>query len=230
MRGLVGALCFALICISQPATAQQPDRVDALTELRTGLAEMVSQGALPNAQVAILKDGKEIIRFSLGKADLEAGKPLPKDAIFRLYSLTKPITTVAAMMLVEEGRIAIDAPVERYIPELAGLRVYASGGLDDMVTVPASRAITIGDLLTHSSGITYNFMGNTPVHQYYRRHGVMRSGGVGQGPGEGAPARTMDELIERLAKAPLLHQPGVQFSYGNSTGMLGVVVERESGM
>lgn len=182
------ALACASSAVAKPVSAWQSDPADALTQLRNGLAEMVSQGELPNAQVAILKGGKEITRFSLGKADLETGKPLPKDAIFRLYSMTKPITSVAAMMLVEDGRIAIDAPVERYIPELAGLRVYTSGTLNDMVTVPTSRPITIGDLLTHSSGITYNFMGNTPVHQYYRRHGVMRSGGVGRGRAK-APLR-----------------------------------------
>lgn len=202
----------------------------ALADLRSGLADMIAQDLIPNAQVAIVKDGKEVTRFTLGQMDRENGIPLREDAIFRLYSMTKPITSVAAMMLVEEGRLAIEAPVERYIPEFSDLRVYESGGLEDMVTVPANRPITIGDLLTHSSGITYNFMGNTPVHQYYRRNGVMRSGGVGQGPDDAAPAVTMDELIARLAKAPLLHQPGERFSYSNSTGVLGVVVERASGM
>lgn len=227
---VLGLACVTPAMAAEPAGVTQPGAADALAQLRSGLEDMIAQGQLPNAQVAILKDGNEVTRFSLGKMDVAAGTPLRDDAIFRLYSMTKPITSVAAMMLVEEGRIAIDAPVERYIPEFAGLRVYESGGLDDMVKVPTSRPITIGDLLTHSSGITYNFMGNTPVHQYYRRHGVMRSGGVGQGPGDAAPATTMDELIARLAKAPLLHQPGERFSYSNSTGVLGVVVERASGM
>jgi len=228
LAGLPGAVAAASPVAPPPAVAAAP--ADALANLRSGLEAMIAEGLLPNAQVAILKDGAPVLRFSLGYSDMEAGRPLPDDAIFRLYSMTKPITSVAAMMLVEEGRLAIEAPVARYIPEFADMRVYESGGLDDMVTVPADRPITIGDLLTHGSGITYNFMGNSPVHQYYRRHGVMRSGGVGQGPDDAPPARTMDELIARLAKAPLLHQPGERFSYGNSTGVLGVAVERAAGM
>jgi CubicO group peptidase (beta-lactamase class C family) len=198
--------------------------------LHEGLSAMIARGTLPNVQVVISQDGKERVRLRLGELDRESGTPLPENAIFRLYSMTKPITTVAAMMLVEEGRIALDAPVKRYIPEFANLRVYESGELDEMVTVPIARPITIRDLLTHSSGLTYNFMGVTPVHQYYRRHGVMREGGVGRQPGDAPAAQTMDELIDRLANAPLLHQPGESFSYGNSTGVLGVVVERASGM
>ena len=134
------------------------------------------------------------------------------------------------MLLVEEGRIALDAPISRYLPEFAEMRVYAGGGVDDMTTVALERPITVRDLMTHSSGLTYNFAGNTPVQLYYRKHGVMRDSGVGRQPGDAPPARTMDELIARLAAAPLLHQPGARFSYSNSTGVLGVLVERASGM
>lgn len=201
-----------------------------MAELRNGLAAMIEEGTLPNAQVVIERDGKEIVRFRLGEMDRERATSLPDDAIFRLYSMTKPVTTVAAMMLVEEGRIALDAPVARYLPEFADVRVYYRGDLADIVTVPPVRPMTVRDLLTHSSGLTYNFTGDTPVHRYYRRHGVMRDGGVGQQPGDAPAAGTMDELIARLAKAPLLHQPGERFSYGNSTGVLGVVVERASGI
>ena len=230
-------LAAALLPVSIPQAAAAETGMplsmpgpDAVAELRERLADMIAQGILPNAEVAIVKDGRQVVRFRLGKMDRESGKPLPEGAIFRLYSMIKPITSVAALMLVEEGRLALDAPVERYLPEFAGMRVYESGGPDDMVTVPAERPITIRDLLTHSSGLTYNFTGDTAVHRYYRRHGVMRDGGVGRRPGDAPPARTMDELIQRLAKAPLLHQPGARFSYGNSTGVLGVVVERASGM
>ncbi|WP_054529182.1 serine hydrolase domain-containing protein [Erythrobacter sp. SG61-1L] len=204
--------------------------LSAVTELHDGLAAMIADGTLPNAQVVIARGGKDIVRFHMGDLDRESATPLPEDAIFRLYSMTKPITTVAAMMLVEEGRISLDAPIARYIPEFADMRVYESGDLDHMVTVPATRQITVRDLMTHSSGLTYNFTGNTPVQQYYRKHGVMRGGGVGRQPGDAAPAASMDELIARLAAAPLLHQPGERFSYSNSTGVLGVVVERASGM
>ncbi|MCW2365791.1 CubicO group peptidase (beta-lactamase class C family) [Sphingobium sp. B7D2B] len=211
------------------ATAEAVAPTDALAALRAGLQAMVDARELPNAQAVIVKDGRERLRVSTGKLDLEADRALPADAIFRLYSMTKPITSVAVMMLVEEGKIAIDAPLSRYMPEFANLRVYKSGSLDAMVTEPLNRPVTVGDLLTHSSGVTYNFTGNGPVQQYYRRHGVMRAGGVGQNADDAPPARTMDELIARLAKAPLLHQPGARFSYGNSTGILGALIERVTG-
>lgn len=227
----LGASAFSLAAagpaFAETATAQ---RASAVAELRDGLAAMIAEGTLPNAQVVIAQGGKDVLRFRLGDLDRESGTPLPEDAIFRLYSMTKPITTVAAMMLVEEGRISLDAPIARYIPEFADMRVYESGDLEHMVTVPAARQITVRDLMTHSSGLTYNFTGNTPVQQYYRKHGVMRGGGVGRQPGDALPATSMDELIARLAAAPLLHQPGERFSYSNSTGVLGVVVERASGM
>lgn len=233
-RSALAALGLVLgaVLAAPLAHAETPSemRASAVAELRDGLAAMIAEGRLPNAQVVIAKGGKDIVRFRLGDLDRESGTPLPEDAIFRLYSMTKPITTVAAMMLVEEGRISLDAPISRYIPEFANMRVYESGGLEDMVTVPAARAITVRDLMSHSSGLTYNFTGNTPVQQYYRKHGVMRGGGVGRQPGDAPPAATMDELIARLAAAPLLHQPGERFSYSNSTGVLGVVVERASGM
>ncbi|MCW2395092.1 MULTISPECIES: serine hydrolase domain-containing protein [unclassified Sphingobium] len=238
MRAAARLAAGALACLWLTATplaakagaaAEAVAPTDALAALRAGLQAMVEARELPNAQAVIVKDGRERLRVSIGKLDLEADRALPADAIFRLYSMTKPITSLAVMMLVEEGKIAIDAPLSRYMPEFADLRVYKSGSLDAMVTEPLNRPVTIGDLLTHSSGVTYNFTGNGPVQQYYRRHGVMRAGGVGQNADDAPPARTMDELIARLAKAPLLHQPGARFSYGNSTGILGALIERVTG-
>lgn len=237
MRYRISFLIAAALALSgTPAAVAAADETqaatanDAIARLQAGLSAMVADGTLPNAQVIIARNGEDVARFRLGYLDRESGTPLPEDAIFRLYSMTKPITSVAAMMLVEEGRIALDAPISRYLPEFAEMRVYAGGGVDDMTTVAAERAITVRDLMTHSSGLTYNFAGNTPVQLYYRQHGVMRDGGVGRQPSDAPPARTMDELIARLAAAPLLHQPGERFSYSNSTGVLGVLVERASGM
>lgn len=191
---------------------------------------MVEADQLPNAQVMISRRGKLLVDFRLGHLDVEDRAPLPKDAVFRLYSMTKPITSVAAMILIQEKRLSLDDPVSRYLPEFADLRVYASGGLDDMVTVPAVRPVTIRDLLTHSSGLTYQFMGDGPVQRYYRRHGAMRDTAVGRQPGDAPPATDLDELVIRLGKAPLLHQPGARFSYGYSTTVLGVLVARASGI
>ncbi len=184
---------------------------------------------LPGAIAIIEQDGETIEHVTLGWQDVESAVPLSDDSIFRLYSMSKPITSVAIMMLAEQGSLSLDDPASRYLPELADMRVYVSGGLDDMVTEPVEREITIRDLLLHNSGIAYHFTGNTPVHQYYRRHGVMRDTPVGRTPEDGPPARTLDELVERIGNAPLLHQPGGGFHYSYSTSVLGAVIERVTG-
>jgi CubicO group peptidase (beta-lactamase class C family) len=189
----------------------------------------VDARAIPGAIVIIARNGKVLADVTVGWLDVEKRVPLPRDAIFRLYSMSKPITSVAIMMLVERGKLRLDDPAEKYLPEFSNMRVYVSGGVDDMVTEPVRRPITIADLLTHSSGITYHFTGNTPVHQFYRKYGVMRDTPVGRMPTDGTPAHSLDELVARIGKAPLLLQPGTQFAYSYSTTMLGAIIERVSG-
>jgi CubicO group peptidase (beta-lactamase class C family) len=197
--------------------------------LRQRLSAMVDAGDIPNAIVMVVQDGRTLLSVRVGYSDVERRTPIAEDAIFRLYSMTKPVTSVAIMMLAEQGRLSLGDPVERYLPELAKLRVYKGGDVEPLETVPAARPVTIEDLLLHRSGISYEFMGDTPVHRYYRRHGVSRSTAVASGKDQAPPARTLEELVIRLGKAPLLHQPGERFSYGFSTTMLGAVVERASG-
>jgi CubicO group peptidase (beta-lactamase class C family) len=108
------------------------------------------------------------------------------------------------------------------------MRVYRSGSLEDMTTEPVERSITIRDLLLHKAGITYHFTGTTPVHQYYRKYGVMRDTPVGRTPTDGEPARSLDELVAKLGKAPMLYQPGKTFAYSYSTTVLGAVIQRVS--
>jgi len=184
---------------------------------------------MPGA-VAFIADRDAVIeKVVVGYRDLAESKPMTEDTIFRLYSMSKPITSVAVMMLVEDGALTLDQPAEEILPEFRDMRVYESGTLDDMVTVPADRAITIRDLLTHTSGITYHFTGTTPVHQYYRKYGVLRDTPVGRTPADGEPAHSLDELVARIGKAPMLHQPGAEFAYSYSTTVLGAVIERISG-
>lgn len=200
-----------------------------VSQLQAELQAAVDAGKLPGATVLVARNGKVLADITVGWLDVEKRVPLPRDAIFRLYSMSKPITSVAVMMLVERGRLKLDDPAEKYLPEFHNMRVYVSGGVDDMVTEPIRRPITIADLLTHSSGITYHFTGNTPVHQFYRKYGVMRDTPVGRMPTDGAPAHSLDELVARIGKAPLLLQPGTQFAYSYSTTMLGAIIERASG-
>ena len=201
----------------------------ATEHLEAELSAMVERGEIPGAVVRIEQDGKTLADVRVGYQDVAAKTPLAEDSIFRLYSMSKPITSVAIMRLAEQGLLSLDDPASRFLPEFTDMRVYESGGVDDMVTVPLRRPITIADLLSHSAGITYHFAGVTPVHQYYRQHGVMRDTPVGRMPQDGPPARSLNELVERIAKAPLLRQPGEAFDYSYSTTMLGAIVERASG-
>ncbi|RIV80105.1 class A beta-lactamase-related serine hydrolase [Aurantiacibacter xanthus] len=198
--------------------------------LQDELAHLVAAGRIPGAMVRIARADKTLADVTVGYRDLAERVPLGQDSIFRFYSMSKPITSAAIMMLVEEGKLSLDDPAADYLPEWSDMRVYVSGGLEDMVTQPARRSITIADLLTHTSGITYHFTGDTPVHQYYRRYGVMRDTPVGRRPEDGPPARDLDELVERLGHAPMLHQPGEEFAYSYSTTVLGAIIERASGM
>ncbi|SFG27391.1 CubicO group peptidase, beta-lactamase class C family [Novosphingobium sp. CF614] len=197
--------------------------------LRAQLSAMVDAGEIPGAIALVVQHGRPLLSVRVGYGDVATRTPMAEDAIFRLYSMTKPVTTVAVMMLAEDGRLSLGDPVGRYLPELAGLRVYGAGTQEPLTTVPAARPVTIEDLLLHRSGITYEFMGNTPVHQFYRRHGISRATAVASTRAQAAPARTLDELVARLGTAPLLHQPGERFSYGFSTTVLGAVIERVSG-
>lgn len=221
-----GAALVALTVVAAPLHAEPA----AVKDLRATLQGMIDKGMLPNAQVAIEQGGKTLASFRLGYADVGSKAPLRDDSIFRLYSMSKPITSVAIMMLVEGGKLSLDDPASRFLPEFTDMRVWSGGTtLEDMQTVPAARSITIRDLMTHSSGLSYPFMGNTPVQQHYRRFGVMRDTAVGKQAGDAKAASGLDQLVERLGKAPLLHQPGERFSYSYSTTMLGAIVERASG-
>lgn len=239
MRGVFCQVLIALLLIGGcshsgtgvlPSGARFPASLDPQrATLNDALESLVTNRQLPGAIAVITRDDEILTRVVVGWQDVEHHVPLHDDALFRLYSMSKPITSVAIMMLVEEGRLGLDDPASRFLPEFESMRVYVSGGLDDIVTEPARRPITIRDLLTHMSGITYHFTGATPVHAFYRKYGVMRDTPVGRMPGDGAPARTLDELVTRIGKAPLLHQPGEQFAYSYSTTVLGAVIERASG-
>lgn len=226
------AIVVPLGCSGSSSAAQSeigPTEISIGEDVRRSLERLVADRLLPGATVVIAHDDRVLVDVTVGYADLERREPLRRDALFRLYSMSKPITSVAIMMLAEQGKLSLRDPAEKYLPELRHVRVYASGGLDDMQTVPLDRPITGEDLLTHNSGIAYHFTGNSPVHQYYRRHGVMRDTPVGRMPGDGPPARSLDELVERIGKAPLLHQPGDGFHYSYSTTVLGAIIERVTG-
>jgi len=175
---------------------------------------------LPGTLALIHRRG-EVGHFSVqGYADKERGTPLSEDTLFRIYSMTKPITSVALMMLVEEGRIALDDPVHRYIPEWRDLRVYDGGVLGTFRTKRPERPMLVVDLMRHTSGLTYGFQERSNVDAAYRHHkiGVLERHG------------TLEEMIANLAELPLEFSPGTKWNYSVSTDVVGWLVQVVSGM
>ncbi len=183
----------------------------------------IEKGQYPGAVLLVARKGKVVYFDSFGQIDPASGKPMTKDAIFRLYSMTKPYTSVAIMMLMEEGKLRVSDPVSKFLPALANLQVSVPvtdpyTGATKYINVPTEREVTIQDLLRHTSGIVYGqYTSNPKVKELYAKEGVDWK--------DVTPA----EQIERLAKVPLAHQPGSTFEYSLSVDVLGRVVEAISG-
>lgn len=193
---------------------------DRLTAISRWMRRYIEEGKLPGAMTLVARHGQIAYLECQGHRDLEAGLPVEEDTIFRFYSMTKPITSVGIMMLYEEGLFQLEDPLHKFIPEFANMRVYVSGEGDAMTTVPAKSPITMKQLLTHTSGLTYGFMESTPVDALYRSSKIEFNAGKG----------TLADTAARLAAMPLLAEPGTQWNYSVSTDVLGRVIEVISGM
>lgn len=177
-------------------------------------------GRLPCAMTLIQRRG-EVAHLSVqGYMDVERARPLREDTIFRIYSMTKPVTSVALMMLVEEGLIALDDPVHRFIPQWRNLGVYEAGFIGTFRTRPVATPMRIIDLLRHTSGLTYGLQQRTNVDAAYRKFAF----------GDPAGSGTLQAMIEGLAKIPLEASPGEVWNYSVSTDVLGYVVGQVSGL
>jgi CubicO group peptidase (beta-lactamase class C family) len=183
----------------------------------------VDSGKLPGMTVAVMRKGELAFAETYGKADVERNKPMRPDTIVRIYSMTKPLTSTAIMMLYEEGRFQLDDPISKFIPGFRDQRVYAGGSRGKIESVPAERDICFRDLLSHTSGLTYGFMESNPVDALYRAKGA---DGVDYGTAE----TSLREVTEKLATFPLIAQPGKAWNYSVSTDVLGCLVEVISGM
>ena len=183
----------------------------------------VDNGSLPNISILIKKDNKEIYRHSYGYADIENEINVSKNSVFRIYSMTKPVTGVAIMQLVESGQLRLNDKVSRYIPAFKNTKVI-NLEFQDYVVKP-KREITIRDLLTHTSGLTYSWAGEGPVNQIYRKYNI-RPYYFGALDAElnKFPGNTC-QFAAAAASAPLLHNPGEKWSYGINMDILGCVVE-----
>ncbi len=176
-------------------------------------------GKLPCAQVLIARRGEVIYQTVLGKMDVERNRAADDDTIYRIYSMTKPITSIAFMMLVEQGLVSLDDPVHRYIPAWRELGVYADGVHGAFRTEPAQRPMTMLDLMRHTSGLTYGFQRRTPVDAAYRKFQIAEFEGNA----------TLDGMIAQLTELPLEFSPGTAWNYGVSTDVIGYLVEKISG-
>lgn len=179
----------------------------------------IDAGRFPGTQLVVYRRGKVVHSAVQGLADVERKVPLKDDTIFRIYSMTKPITSVAFMMLFEEGRVALDEPVVKYIPEWKNLGVFVAGTAPNFLTRPLSRPMLIVDLLRHTSGLTYGFQQRSNVDAAYREAKI----------GEVEKAGTLETMIEGLAKIPLEFSPGDAWNYSVATDVIGYLVGKISG-
>ena len=190
------------------------DRVEAHLKHR-----YIDSGRFPGTQLLIYRRGKIVHSTVQGFADVERKVPVKDDTIFRIYSMTKPITSVAFMMLVEEGRVAIDEPVHKYIPEWKNLGVFQAGTAPAFLTKPPSRPMLIVDLLRHTSGLTYGFQQRSNVDAAYRE---LRIEELDKG-------KTLQSVIDELAKLPLEFSPGEAWNYSVSADVIGYLIGKISG-
>jgi len=225
MRRLVVALTFLGLCLGRAVHAGQlptakPEEVGVssqrLERIGTVLKSEIAQGRMPGAVVAVVRRGKVVYFEAFGNLDKPAGTPMPKDAIFAIASMTKPIVTTGAMMLFEEGKLSLDEPIATYLPELKNMKVAVNG--DPTKTEEARRQPTVEDLLRHTSGFTTGDQGSTPLHRLYPLNGVAAS-----------ESSTGAQLLARLAQLPLHHQPGTTWDYSFGLDLVGLIIERVSG-
>ena len=186
---------------------------EGLDQVRPAMQAYIDDGRLAGVVTMVARRGQVVHWDAVGMRDLDAGDPLENDDIFRIFSMTKPITSTAIMILVEDSKVALDDPLSKFVPEFADVQVLNDKGKQ----VPANGPITVQHLLTHTSGLTYGFFGNSPVDRIYNESGIF------------ANAQGLDEFVTGIAGLPLLAHPGEVWNYSVSTDILGRVVEVASG-
>jgi CubicO group peptidase (beta-lactamase class C family) len=244
-RWMLGAALFgALVATAPPAWSQvnllgleqvPPEQVgvskEKLGRIHDALQESIADGKLAGTVVLVARKGKLIYADAAGFQDKDEGKPMALDSIFRIYSMTKPLVSVAAMMLVEDGKIELTDPVSKFFPAFKGQQVSVARPAGEFArmsytTVPADREIIVQDLLRHTAGLAYGEITlNAPVKDAYIKAGLYLPGVRDYDARDLTPA----EEVERLAKAPLAHQPGTVWEYSLAVDLLGRVVEAASG-
>lgn len=222
---LLLGLLLSVRAFAEPLPAAAPESVGLSSERLSRITEFlhkdIAKGTIPGAVLLVSRQGKIAYYEAVGRLDPQANALMSRDAIFRIYSMTKPIVTACAMMLVEQGLLSLGDPVAKYLPEFKDVKVgVEQPGADGKVTlelVAPKRPMTIQDLMRHTSGLTYGFFGGGAVKKTYLEANL----------GAGDP--TTAEFVLRLAKLPLVYQPGTTWEYSQSTDVLGRVIEVVTG-
>src|SRR5277367_4669884 len=191
---------------------------ERLARLSAGMKELVDGGRLAGAVTMVSRHCKVVEYDAVGKRDIAANAPMQKDSIFRIYSMSKPITGVAMMILFEEGKWQLNDPVAKYIPEFAKLKVYGTEANGNVAMKDQNHPVTMRELMSHSGGFTYGFFSNTAVDKLQLEADLLN------------PNNTLDEFIKRVAKLPLNSQPGTEWHYSISVDIQGYIVQKLSGM
>jgi CubicO group peptidase (beta-lactamase class C family) len=228
MRALLVVLAFATVTLPPAPAAGQTAlpiakaenvgmSTERLSRLGEGMKSLVDQGRLAGVVTMVARHGKVIEFEAAGKRDIAANLPMQKDSIFRIYSMSKPITGVAMMMLFEEGKWQLNDPVAKYVPEFAQLKVYGTDAAGNMVLNDQTHPMTMRELMSHTAGFTYGYFSNTPVDKLQREADVLNVN------------NTLEEMITRVAKLPLNAQPGSEWHYSISVDIQGYIVQKLSG-
>ena len=210
--------CIATLAFAQGLPMAVPEAVGVSSErierIRPVMQGYVDDGNLPGFLTVVARRGKIVHFETIGMRDVENKKPVEPDTIFRIYSMSKPVTSVAVMMLYEEGHFQLGTPVSRFIPEFKNMKVYNE---DQTEILDAKKEITIKHLLMHTAGLTYGW-GNKPVDQRYKEANIFERG------------TTLADMVKKLGDIPLVHEPDERWTYGVSVDVLGYLVEVVSGM
>ena len=227
-RLLAGTLLLALIAApvwAQGLPMSSPENLglssERLERIAPFLQRHIDEELISGSVVMVARNGRVAYHEAFGELDMDADTPMTKDSIFRIYSMTKPITSLAVMMLWEEGLFLLNDPVSKYIPELGGLQVGTDGvgadGRPEFTTMRSSRDMTVRDLLRHTSGLTYGIFGASTVDKMYNEQELLNSA-------------SLTEFVDKLSRLPLRYDPGTTWNYSVSTDVLGRFVEVISGM
>ncbi len=225
----VALVLFAILAVLAPHVRLSAEEIpqaepsavglsaEKLSEIRPAMQRYVDEGKLPGVVTLLARRGKIAHFEAVGYMDVEAKRPMRRDAIFRIYSMSKPITSVAVMTLYEAGKFELDDPVSKFIPQLKGLKVVGDLRDSSVPPVEPQREMTVRDLLRHTAGLTYGYFGNTVVDRQYRSVKLLDR------------TSSLEQMIDKLSKIPLLYQPGSRWHYSVAVDVLGRLVEVLSG-